>query len=529
MRRHAGALVVGGVALFLAHASPASGADGDIDSGFGSDGRVVTALSAGDAVESGRAVAVQDDGRIVVVATVMDLGASRSDIGVVRYRRNGTLDPTFGVGGVVITAVAPGIHQHSATDLLVQPDGKILVAGSARMPFTGADTVLVRYNVDGSLDRSFGSGGIVITGLAPGAKSDEAVALALQPDGKIVMVANRWDGPATTRISAVRFRPDGVIDRTFGADGVTTVPIGAIDDRDSASDVALQADGRVVISGSNWDGLMSEGDGVIVRLTADGSLDPSFGQQGAAIVESSGLGTGLDSMSIDARGRIVAAGARHPVIGQSQTLVARFRPNGSPDRSFDGDGVVSRSFSVDDVYARRVEVQSDGRLVVVSEISGGRPGEPTLVVSRFQGDGALDRTFDGDGWLAVAVSPDTVSDEVDGLALQPNGSVVVTGETLLDRPTGWDVFVMRIDARSTLRRGSGWSVSRLLRQHVPATSTVTMTRAASSNGVCRVAGRDVEALSPGTCRVTVRVRSAVTPGQPSPATRSVTVVFTVTG
>jgi uncharacterized delta-60 repeat protein len=235
-----GKIVAGGVvyptetigAFALARYNP----DGTLDSSFDGDGRVITEMSSGE--DSVAAVAIQADGRIVAAGKV-DASPGDSEFGLARYEPDGTLDSTFGGDGMVTTSF--GVAPDGASDLVIQPDGRIVAAGFAgghRRQFG-----LARYNTDGTLDSTFGGDGKVTTNFT--AERDAAYGLALQATGKIV-AAGRAAGTGG-RFALARYHTDGTLDSTFGGDGKVTTNFTEHDD--SAFDVAVQANGRIVAAG----------------------------------------------------------------------------------------------------------------------------------------------------------------------------------------------------------------------------------------------------------------------------------------
>ena len=183
----------------------------------------------------------------------------------------GDLDPSFGTNGIVTTTI-PGSTFAGSPDILIQPDGKLLICFSANSASSGFNITLARYNPDGSLDTTFSGDGIVTSPFAAG-DFDEARALALQPDGKIV-VSGRV-GISNASFAVVRYHPDGTLDTTFDQDGIVTTQIfqGGI-----AAGVAVQADGKIVAAGSTFNG--SADFFTVIRYNANGSVDTSFGSCG---------------------------------------------------------------------------------------------------------------------------------------------------------------------------------------------------------------------------------------------------------
>ena len=232
-------------------------------------------------------MAVQPDGRIVVAGAT----ANDGDFAVARYLADGTLDPSFGRGGLVTTDVDDGAD--TAHAVLVQPDGAIVVAGTAQLGDGGINAfALVRYLPDGDRDASFGEDGVVVTTFGP---FDEAWALVREPDGRLVAAGSSFTGEAF-EFALARYAADGSLDATFGDGGKVTTTVG------SARTVARQSDGRYVVAG---DGIV---DGtpafVIARYTTDGALDPGFGNGGVAAT----AGGRAVALAIQPDGNLLVAG-----------------------------------------------------------------------------------------------------------------------------------------------------------------------------------------------------------------------------
>jgi uncharacterized delta-60 repeat protein len=211
------------------------------------------------------------------------------------------LDTTFGTGGVVTTAIGPG--NDGAFAIAVQPDGKIVAAGSAHSG-NDYDFALARYTVSGTLDSSFGTGGVVTTAIGPG--DDGAHAVVIQEDGKIVAAGSAHSG-SDWDFALARYTVSGTLDSSFGTSGVVTTPIGTGDN--FAPSVAIQPDGKIVAAGSAHSG--SDFDFVLACYTVSGMLDTTFGTSG---VVTTAIGPSDDealAAAIQEDGKIVAAGYAH--------------------------------------------------------------------------------------------------------------------------------------------------------------------------------------------------------------------------
>jgi uncharacterized delta-60 repeat protein/uncharacterized repeat protein (TIGR01451 family) len=343
-------------------------ADGSLDASFGSGGKVRTDVGGFDL---GAAVVVQPDGKIVAV------GESGGRFGLVRYNPDGRLDPGFGAGGKVRTDVDPEASDQG-TAVALQPDGKIVVAGTAT-PYDedrGDDFAVARYKPDGSLDPTFGSGGKLWTDIRSGAW-DLARAVAVQPDGRILVFGDS-DRGGSSDFALVRYTADGSLDPTFGFGGSGKVwtNVGSAS-YDWGFGVLVQPDRRIVVAGFNGD------DFALVRYLADGNLDPSFGSGGKVLTDLGGWWDRAEAVVLQPDGKIVAAGQTISDDYVDFALV-RYDPGGRLDASFGSGGTVRTDLGAED-RGRAVALQPDGKLVVAGESDA--PGGPDFALARYDGGG----------------------------------------------------------------------------------------------------------------------------------------------
>ncbi|MFC1820224.1 LamG-like jellyroll fold domain-containing protein [Thermodesulfobacteriota bacterium] len=394
--------LVGLAVLFSA--TPALAADGDLDITFGSNGKVITDIGSG--YDTANGIALQSDGKIVVAGTWFN--GLDDDFAVARYNADGSLDTTFGSGGKVITAIG---SSDAANDVAVQSDGKIVVAGSA---FTGSkwDFAVVRYNTDGSLDTTFGSGGTVTTAIGLGI--DYAYGMAVQSDGKIVVA-----GESSGVFAVVRYNTDGSLDTTFDTDGKVTTAVGS--DVDYAYDVAVQSDGKIVVAGITDNG--SNIDFAVVRYNTIGSPDDSFGSGGIVTTTIGSYDDNAMSTVVQSDGKIVVAGYADDGTGYYDFAVVRYNADGSLDTTFDMDGIVTTDIASSFDQAMDLALQSDGKLVAAGYADTG-PNDDFAVV-RYNTDGSLDSTFGSVGKVTTAFG--SYDDSGYGVAVQDDGKIVVAG------------------------------------------------------------------------------------------------------
>jgi uncharacterized delta-60 repeat protein len=332
--------------------------------------------------------------------------------------QTGILDPTFGIGGKVISDFfTPGDR---ANAVAIQPDGRILVAGRCDDANFRSRFALARYNTNGSLDSSFGSSGKIVaifSGL-----DDEARALALQPNGAIVVAGLATDANLNVNFALARFNPDGSPDASFGIGGrVTTDFVG---ERDEANAVTLQPDGRIVVAGLSINSALNS-DFALARYNPDGSLDATFDADGKAVTDFAAFGDQANGVAIQTDGRIVAAGVTSDSDASTDFALARYNPNGSLDSSFDGDGLVITDFSSPSDGAKAVALQKDGRIVAAGFAEGQGADLGDFALARYNSNGSLDAAFG----LAGRVITDFagVTDSANALAIQADGRIVAAG------------------------------------------------------------------------------------------------------
>jgi uncharacterized delta-60 repeat protein len=271
--------------------------DGSLDSAFGDSGRVLTLVNAGSSAHA-KALVLQPDGKLVAAG---DDSASGTFV-LARYDSDGNLDPTFGAGGLAVTDFCCNAHA-----LILQPDGKLVAAGSASDPLEPMFG-LARFNTDGSPDSTFGTGGTVVTGI-----SGNVAGLALQADGKLVAVGGtRLPGAGdSSDFGLARFHADGAPDGTFGAGGVVTTnfrisPRTGSRSDDTAAAVSVQSDGKLLAAGSS--NAAGTYDFALARYLPDGSLDATFGSGGKVTTNMFGSDNRAVALAIAADGKLVAVG-----------------------------------------------------------------------------------------------------------------------------------------------------------------------------------------------------------------------------
>ena len=406
--------------------------------GFGQGGKVTTNLAR--SRSGGTDVALQSDGKIVVVGHTL-IGAN-SNFVVARYLRDGRLDPGFGAGGTVMTDFG---GEDGAAAIAIQPDAKIVVVGSTK----GATTrvALARYERDGGLDQSFGAGGKVVMHLAGRGADALSTALDVAIDGnrRIVVAgtSRRTIGRSTRTLDFVvaRYTPRGVLDTTFGSDGVTTIDFGR--GNDVALGLALQRNGSIVVAGST----VPPGDVLIIaavaRLQPGGALDPTFGAGGRATLLKEFLWRSWEAVAVQHDGKIVVAGWGSNCL-TFVFSVARYTRTGALDTGFGVGGSAETSPSgVLFDFATDVALLPDGRI-----LAGGVTVDPAnwdydYALVRYRANGRLDALRRGAPPVTV-LRPSAGDDVADGLTVQPDG------RTVLATSSGRELGAARVTAAGGL-------------------------------------------------------------------------------
>ena len=390
-------------------------ADGDVDISFGTSGIINEASP----FTGHFSVVVQPDGKIIAVGHALVVTSSPFSISnqltIVRYNPNGSRDTSFGTNGSFLITLAG--KNLAAPTLLLQPDGKIIVLGRQQLVSGGNfNPILLRYNANGTPDNTFGVNGLVTTAFS-GVPSDAV----LQSDGKIVYAANLDGQP----YCVVRHNADGSLDSSFGVGGkfcTITAPAGT----GSTDSIALQADGKIVFSGSFTTSFTNPFDFIVFRVNSNGTIDRSFDSDGYVVTD---LNVGNDtalSVIVKPDGKILAIGSARGVNAPDTGFgLVQYNADGSLDSTFGTGGKALTTFAGGEGFTEDFPavLQSNGKIVIGRSRRRTSPnlGNETQL-ARFNPNGSLDTAF-GTGGQIIFVPIQNVRD----LILQPDGKIVATG------------------------------------------------------------------------------------------------------
>jgi uncharacterized delta-60 repeat protein len=372
---------------------------GSLDPTFGNSGVVTTDFNPSLYVKD---VAIQSDGKVIAAGAT-----SGGGFGIARYNSDGSLDTSFGSGGLATGPAGEG------KGVAIQDDGKILLAGLS--VFDGNyDFKLARYNSDGTLDASFGSGGYATTDFGG---SDIASDVALQADEKIVVC-----GVTGGHFALARYNGDGSPDVTFGTNGTTTTDLAPFSG--GPKSIAIQTDGKILTSGQ-----VQASGGIsafaTVRYNADGTVDTSFGTDGKVITDFHGDASETEEVVVRESGEILVVGAVRPQGLGEDFAVAGYTADGTPDSSFGTNGQVVTDLG-DQTRAFSAALQTDGKLLVFGygRLFDGQDEQDDFALARFHRDGRLDTAFGSDGIVFTNLGS---NDNGYAVSFQPDGKIVGAG------------------------------------------------------------------------------------------------------
>jgi uncharacterized delta-60 repeat protein len=409
-----------GIALMLRSAQAAGN---HLDYGFGAHGKTTLGFFS-PSEDDARCVIIQPDGKILLGGgtTTTEL----RDFAVARLNADGSPDATFDGDGRATADFSGNIDEIYA--LALQPDGKIIAVGTTSESIGNLfDMAIARFNADGSLDTTFDGDGKKTVDFQNSV--DYAYAVAVQPDGKIV-VAGSGDVDGSYNFALVRLNPNGGFDTGFDEDGKVNTDFAA--GGDTARGVVVLPDGKLIAGGTFFTG--SNFAFGLVRYNADGALDLNFDGDGKAVTNFT-AGAQASAFERMADGRLLLAGSAvdaadalpesDSLIAPTITALARYNADGTPDNTFDGDGKLTANIDRNGLQSiSAVATAPNGDIFAACWISGSADGGGFSVV-RFAADGKRDKTWGAGGRVNTIFG--TGSHRVADVARQADGKIVAVG------------------------------------------------------------------------------------------------------
>ena len=380
----------------------------------------------------------QPDGTLIVLGNLPNqAGAIAATPVLVRLLANGTLDQSFGDEGKRFF-VDPAFPYLSFYTLAQQADGKLFVAGDIGTGNDEDQVILLRLQPDGTLDPTFADGGQFVTDF--GAKLHSVNAIAFQPDAKIILAVSAPYGLfSTDNFELVRLLPNGALDATFGSGGRATLDL-ADPQGEAATALALLPDGKILVGGL----LGTAFDPVLARFTAAGMVDTTFGTLGRVTFNEPDDHrlVNLQLLPLPDGQLMLASMTNQWQNGPKQLALLRLQADGTSDPTFADGGELL--WSPGNSVAKALLVQRDHKIVVggyTSYNKQGGPGDWTLL--RYNPDGSLDPSFDGDGKIVTAFREGVGNAWVQSLALQPDDKIVALGQIYFPADERYGAGVIR--------------------------------------------------------------------------------------
>ncbi len=418
-----------------------SGQAGTFDESFGLHGKTLLGFEG----FSSRSydVAVQADSKILLGGAIYKDPTGQAAL--VRLLPDGTPDSTFGTHGKVVTFMGNGVYVFTA-EVLVQPDGRIILVGVVSAAASNK-LFMLRFNPDGTPDNTFGTNGKMVTTNADGSIANVAHAV-LQPDGKIVVSGSIDNGASGQDVIVLRVLASGKLDNTFDLDGKAVTNLGSVNDVGRA--LALQPDGRIVVAGwKDVEQFSSKSDLVLLRYLPDGSLDESFGDLGIVIASFSEVQDHAHDVLVLPDGDILMTGFFQVPVGNYDFTLVKYHPDGTPDTNFGNGGL--RQYDLGSQYdtSLRLGRQTDGKIVLVGSTDyDATLGYPPLAVLRLNPDFSPDSTFGVNGVLKNGAGS-VIGDAgyASGLAFQPDGKILIVCDEASDSTGRFHFCALRISTR----------------------------------------------------------------------------------
>jgi uncharacterized delta-60 repeat protein len=392
------------------------------DSTFNGTGRKVFSL--GGTLDFGDNVAIQSDGKILMSGATFFGGLVK--LGIVRMNADGSYDPAFGTAGISLIDCGSLSYQGGFDpEMIIRPDGKILVCASTQTATGGDDMMVCRLLPNGQLDNTFGTGGTVsIDMVGSGNMPDGIHAIAVDAAGNIYGCGSTRLGgtPFTNDLAIIKLTSAGVLDPSFSGDGKLLLDLTG--SWDFGFGIAVQNDNKIVVAG--YAGLPANFFGI--RLLPNGDYDPSYSGDGKVFVDIFGAADEVFGMRMAPDEKVYIVGDGYDgSTGEAQAAVVRLTTSGDPDPTFSSDGIAT--FDIlpgQNEFFKDLIIQANGQCLV-----GGSVGtnSQNFSIFRMNSNGTLDLNFNSTGSYSIDVTGQFKNDLGYGMALQSDGKIVLSGNT----------------------------------------------------------------------------------------------------
>ena len=426
-------------------------ADGLPDASFGTDGVTITDIGAPNSFDTARDVMVtQPDGKILIAGSFrMNAYNASGDFFVARYHADGSPDLSFGTDGIARIDFAHWFSE--AYSMAVDSQGRIIVGGTGQWGgnYAYTDFLVTRLTPDGFVDTTFnrygmdnyyGYAGLQRVDLGG---YDEAKAVAVDSEDNIIIAGRTLQDYAQggSNIAVVRLNQHGFRDGDFGTFGVRLIDLG--DYNETATDMLLDADGKILISGATYNSLSESNDGFVLRILPDGSSDTTFAVTGTSLINFGGAWEGINAISLDPAGNILAAGWSQSADWSVDFAVARLTPAGLLDNTFSGDGTltVGHEFPGAYDYAGGISVDGSGTIIVGGASLNANLYETDFSLIKLAPDGKLIESFGTGGWELTQFGEST--DWAHAVTVDAEDRILLAGNSWQSWPKLSDTAVAR--------------------------------------------------------------------------------------
>lgn len=405
------------IGIFILSLNAFSQNASNLDTTFGTGGKVFTDFNGNS--EVGNDMVIQPDGKIILAGTGIITTANGYDFCVARYNIDGSLDTTFGVNGKAnfeITNFNNSTKRDYATGVALQSDGKIVISGYCpESNFSSADNQFSVIRLNSNGTLDTTYGSNGILRFGFGSDNCVANAMTIQPDNKVVIVGYSKTSSTEEDFAIARVNIDGTLDTDFSNDGKLIV---SLETYDRAQAVTIQNDGKILVGGD------ANGKIGLVRITEFGNLDSTFGTGGKVLTDLPSGSEELVSIKTLSNGKIVGGGTRFN--SQYNLLLIRYNTDGTLDTTFGNSGNTTIDLdNTSEDLAKNLEIQNDGKIILVGDCYSG--GTFYFAVTRCTADGIIDSSFSGDGIQLTTMN----SADANAVKIQNDGKIIVGGGNFL--------------------------------------------------------------------------------------------------
>lgn len=407
-----------------------------LDTSFGVNGKVINSFAPQN--DGLNSLLIQNDGKIIV-SGLQDYSLS-GNVFISRFNIDGTLDNSFGVNGYVLTQLVS--ETGGSCIIKLQNDGKILITGSKSPSVNSSffDFATMRYNSDGTIDTSFGINGLVVTDLF--ATGDFSNAIDVQSDGKIIVAGSTYVGTKTVP-SILRYLNNGTLDTSFGTNGKALLGLFDPNNSESTACIKVLSDNSIILGifTSALETLEDYLNFGVIKVTNNGLLDSTFGTNGHVLTD---FGFKDYIRSVDEfEGKIIALGYSSNTGVGTKMAIAKYLPNGSLDSSFGINGLVNANKNGTSLYdaISGLKVLSDGKMLCAGYTAS---STADFLLIKFNVDGSVDTNFNSVGYLSTDFNG--FNDLGAAVAIGNDGKIVCAGITTVG--SNYDTALSRYTVES---------------------------------------------------------------------------------